>query len=157
MHITGANMRLTQFTDYALRLLMLVAIKTPNSVTIAEAAQAYNISHNHLTKIANALGRLGYLQTSRGRGGGLKLAVPAETIKIGYIIGVCEGKSPIVECFDPFTNTCAITPVCGLTHMLASAQAAFFNELDRWTLADLITRKAAFNAALQRGQGFTPG
>jgi Rrf2 family nitric oxide-sensitive transcriptional repressor len=143
-------MRLTQFTDYALRLLIMVGAKTPAAVTIAEAATAYGISKNHLMKVAQELGRAGYLETLRGRGGGLKLALPAESIRIGRVASFCEGHSPLVECFDPATNRCVITPVCGLIHMLSSAQAAFFAELDRFTLADLMGQKAGLVAALSR-------
>jgi Rrf2 family transcriptional regulator, nitric oxide-sensitive transcriptional repressor len=148
-------MRLTQFTDYALRLLIMVGAKAPSAVTIAEAATAYGISKNHLMKVAHELGRMGYLETTRGRGGGLRLALPPESIRIGKVTAYCEGQSPLVECFDPATNRCVITPVCGLIHMLSSAQAAFFAELDRFTLADLMGQKAGLIAALSRKSSTT--
>jgi Rrf2 family transcriptional regulator, nitric oxide-sensitive transcriptional repressor len=133
-------MRLSQYTDYSLRLLIFVAVKTPQAVTISESAAAYGISKNHLMKISQMLGRAGYLETTRGRGGGLKLALPPESIQIGRVIASCEGDSPLVECFDSKTNTCVITPVCGLTHLLLRAQNAFYAELNRFTLADLMQR-----------------
>jgi Rrf2 family transcriptional regulator, nitric oxide-sensitive transcriptional repressor len=144
------TMRLTQFTDYALRLLIMVGAKEPDAVTIAEVAAAYSISKNHLMKVAQDLARAGYLETTRGRGGGLKLALPPESIKLGRVAAFCEGASPLVECFDPQTNRCVITPVCGLTHMLLSAQKAFFADLDRHTLADLMGQKRGLVAALSR-------
>ena len=80
----------------------------------------------------------------------MRLALPAESIRIGRVASFCEGGSALVECFDPITNRCVITPVCSLMHMLSSAQAAFFAELDRFTLADIMGQKAGLAAALSR-------
>ena len=131
-------MRLTQYTDYALRLMMMVSARTPKLVTVADAAEAYGRSRHHLTKIAHDLGKAGYLVTSRGRGGGLALGVDPKSIRLGQFAAYCEGTSAIVECFDRSTNRCVVTPVCGLIHMLSAAEAAFYRELDRYTLQDLV-------------------
>ena len=149
-------MRLTHYTDYALRLLIYVGVKAPAAGTIADAAAAYGISKNHLMKIAQDLGRAGYLETMRGRGGGLRLALPPESIKIGRVAASCEGKNPLVECFDPISNQCVITPVCGLIHMLSSAERAFFAELDRHTLADLIGQQDGLLAIWARQTNSLP-
>jgi Rrf2 family nitric oxide-sensitive transcriptional repressor len=133
--------RLTLFTDYAFRILIHVATRDPELVTIASVARAYGISGNHLTKISHELGRAGFLQTVRGRNGGLKLARPANEIKIGEIARWGESGSALVECFDAASNRCLITPVCDLKNLLAHAQSAFFQTLDGHSLADLTTRR----------------
>jgi Rrf2 family nitric oxide-sensitive transcriptional repressor len=134
-------MRISQFTDYAFRLLIAVASRHPELTTIAQVAKAYNISHHHLSKIARELGRSGYLETVRGRHGGLRLARPAEEISIGAIARFAERGSPLVECFDERTNRCVITPACQLKFMLADAETAFFKTLDGHTLAEIIAHR----------------
>ncbi|MCP5420873.1 MAG: Rrf2 family transcriptional regulator [Gammaproteobacteria bacterium] len=131
-------MRLTQYTDYALRVLIYVGLKT-ELATIAEIAQAYGISRNHLVKIVHNLGSLGYLQTLRGKYGGLRLAKPAREINIGTVVRTLEEDLCLVECFDPHaTGRCCIEPACVLRHALEGALEAFFQELDRYSLADLL-------------------
>jgi Rrf2 family nitric oxide-sensitive transcriptional repressor len=131
------GMRLTSFTDYALRLLILCAGREGELVTIADAATAYGISRNHLMKIANELVRAGFLQSVRGRSGGLRLARPASRIKIGAVIRHMERESPLVECFAAASNTCVIAPACGLKFLFADALEDFYKRLDKTTLADI--------------------
>ena len=133
-------MRLSLFTDYAFRLLIHVAARDPELVTIAQVSEAYDIPRNHLTKIAHELGRAGYLENVRGRGGGMRLARPAGEINLGRLVRLGEGGSPLVECFDRATNQCVITPACGLKQMLAEACNAFYAVLDQRTLADIVKR-----------------
>jgi Rrf2 family nitric oxide-sensitive transcriptional repressor len=129
-------MRLSLFSDYSLRVLMYAASKADH-FSIQEVADAYRISRHHLVKIINQLAHLGYLETRRGRGGGICLGQPAADIRFGDVVRQTDIPSPLVECFDPATNTCAIHHHCLLKPALAQAQAAFFKELNHYSLADL--------------------
>jgi Rrf2 family nitric oxide-sensitive transcriptional repressor len=135
-------MRLTSYSDYSLRLLMYAATRRER-VTIQGAADAYGISKNHLMKVAFDLGRLGYLETVRGRGGGLRLAKPPEAIGLGALLRQTEEDFRIVECFDPATNGCVISRACRLKGILHEATAAWLAVMDRYTLADLTGRNPA--------------
>jgi len=128
-------MQLTLYTDYALRMLLYLALK-PEGATIAEVAGRYRISRNHLVKIAHKLGKVGLLETRRGRSGGLRLTRPAKDLNLGEIVRMVEPNFNIVECFDTERNVCAITPACGLRRAFYEAQQAFLKSLDRYTLAD---------------------
>ncbi|MFD2263591.1 RrF2 family transcriptional regulator [Lacibacterium aquatile] len=130
-------MRLTTYTDYALRMMMFVAIKGEQLTTIEEVAKSYGISRNHLMKVAQALGAAGFLATVRGRGGGLRLGRPAHLITIGEIARVTEEDMTIVPCFAGSKNDCAITVTCTLKHKLEDALDAFMVVLDQTTLADV--------------------
>lgn len=134
-------MKLTLFTDYAFRLLIQVAAKDPELVTISQAAQSYGIARNHLTKIANELVRGGYLHAVRGRNGGLRLAKPAQTINVSDVVRFCESSMPLVECFDRINNKCVITPACTLKSILYAAESAFYAVLASHSLADLIAHR----------------
>jgi len=131
-------MRLSLFSDYSLRVLMYAAAKT-DSFSISEVAEAYQISRHHLVKVVNQLAHLGYLETRRGRGGGINLGLPAETLRIGQVMRQTETSHVLVECFDSATNTCGLNGRCLLKSALAEAQNAFYEVLDRYTLADLAT------------------
>lgn len=146
-------MRLSLFTDYGFRLLIHVAARHPELVTISEVAEAYRIKRNHLTKIAHELGRAGYLENVRGRNGGMRLARPAAEINIGVLMRLGESFSPLVECFNDTTNTCVITPACRLKHMLADASDAFYASLDRYTLADTVIRPREVLGLLENQRG----
>jgi len=141
-------MRLTFHTDYALRLLMHLALAPERVVTISEVAGAFAISRNHLMKVAHELGKAGFLETSRGRGGGLRLSRAPERIVIGDVVRVMEEDFRIVECFDARTNTCCIAPVCKLKHLLREALEAWITVLDEATLADLVERPAPLRRLL---------
>lgn len=129
-------MRLTRYTDYALRTLIYVALQEPRQSSIPEIARAYGISESHLTKVVHQLGRLGLVQTIRGRGGGLRLARPPAEIVVGAVVRATEDDLALVECFSG--GACAITPSCRLRRVLGEALAAFLAVLDRYTLADLL-------------------
>lgn len=141
-------MRLTLHTDYALRLLMHLALAPGRLVTISEVAEAYAISRNHLVKVAHELGKQGFVETLRGRGGGLRLARPPEDISIGHVVRVMEEDFRIVECFDQATNSCCIAPACRLKHLLREALEAWIAVLNGATLADLVTRPAPLRRLL---------
>lgn len=131
-------MRLTLFTDYALRILMFLAARPGNLVTIREIAERYGISENHLMKIVHQLGKDGFIETVRGRQGGMRLAVNPDTINIGDIVRRYEEDMRLVECFDSKTNTCPIAGACALTGVIGEALGAFLAALDRKTLADIM-------------------
>lgn len=132
-------MRLTTFTDYTLRVLMYLAIEPSRLATIPEIASAYGISENHLMKVVHRLARTGLIESVRGKGGGVRLALPAADIKLGQVIQASEGDAVIVECFSAENNTCCITPACRLTKILADTFAGFYSALDAYSLADLVT------------------
>ena len=132
-------MRFTRYTDYALRVLMYLGLKPEDELaTIREIAESYDISENHLMKVAHRLGQNGYIVTVRGRQGGLRLAKAPAAINLGDVVRHCEDDLRIVECFDPDTNTCPIAGVCALPAVLDEALAAFLAVLDGYTLADLM-------------------
>lgn len=135
-------MRLTLYTDYSLRTLMyLGAQKEGRLATIKDISAAYNISKNHLMKVIYELGKAGYIETIRGRGGGIRLAKRPEEINIGTVVRQTEDDFQLVECFDGTTNTCIISPVCGLRHALNRALTAYLNVLDEYTLSDFLLNK----------------
>jgi Rrf2 family transcriptional regulator, nitric oxide-sensitive transcriptional repressor len=117
--------------------------------SIAEIARAYGISKNHLMKVAQRLAAEGFVESVRGRSGGLKLARPASALNIGSIVRAMEDTGTFVECFDATTNSCVVTPVCGLRHTLAGALEAFARHLDQFTLADIIPNVESFGLHLE--------
>ncbi|WP_028467578.1 Rrf2 family transcriptional regulator [Nisaea denitrificans] len=131
-------MRLNTQTDYALRLLMHLAVNSSRLVTIQEVADRFSISKNHLMKLASTLTREGFVTSVRGRSGGLKLARPSERIPVGSIVRCMENDFALVECFQAERGECLITPACRLKGVLNGAVAAFLAELDRCTLSDLV-------------------
>lgn len=141
-------MRLTLHTDFALRTLMFLAV-CEGTRSIAEIAKAYGISKNHLMKVAQRLVAEGFVEAARGRSGGLQLARPASEINVGQVVRRMEETGTFVECFDPATNTCVITPNCQLRHALSGALEAFSRHLDQFSVADLIGDPAAMRASLQ--------
>lgn len=130
-------MRLAEYTDYTLRVLMYCAARPQQLVTIGELADHHRVSKNHLMKIVNDLARQGVLETTRGRGGGLRLMKDAEQIRVGDVVRAAETDFRLVECFDPATNQCTLTPSCRLKGLFSDALAAYFKELDGMTLAEL--------------------
>lgn len=141
-------MRLTVYSDYALRLLMYLAVKDDGLATIAEVAEAYGISKNHLTKVAHELGVAGYVETVRGRGGGLRLARPPKAISLGEVVRHTERDMALVPCFAPVEEDCAIARCCLLRTALARAGDAFFGVLDGYALADLTRPRSALQSLL---------
>jgi Rrf2 family transcriptional regulator, nitric oxide-sensitive transcriptional repressor len=131
-------MRLTTFTDYCLRALIFVALKGDEATTIDEIATHHKINRNHLVKVVFRLGQLGYLNTSRGKGGGIRLASDPAKLNLGKLVRQTEEEFALVECFQERDCLCVIEPACVLKGALRAALAAFFEVLDRYTLADLV-------------------
>ena len=131
-------MRLTVYTDYALRLLMYLALKDDRLATVNDVADSYGISRNHLMKVAHQLGVAGYVETVRGRGGGLRLARSPASIGLGDVIRRTEPDTSLVPCFKPVDAPCAIRRCCVLQRALEKARLAFFEVLDGYTLEDLV-------------------
>lgn len=127
---------------------MYAALKEGALVTIQDVADAYGISKNHLMKVAFQLGRHGLLETVRGRNGGLRLGRPPGKIGLGEIVRLTEEDFTMVECFDPATNSCAITHTCRLRGVLSKALKAYLAVLDEYTLADLIEKNPNLSRAL---------
>lgn len=138
-------MRITLHSDYSLRVLIFLATRRAELATIPQIAAAYGISRTHLTKVVQELGRLGYVDTLRGRNGGLALARPPEDIRIGEVLRNTEESLSLVECFAaPVEGQgCRIDGACRLKGVLAEALDAFLAVLDRYTLADLVQGRAA--------------
>jgi len=130
-------MRLTDYTDYTLRVLMFCAVRPERPITIAEIAQSHAVSKNHLMKIVNDLARQGILHTTRGRGGGLRLLKPASEIRIGDVVRNSETDFRMVECFDAASNSCNLSAHCKLKSVIGRALEAYLAELDSVTLADI--------------------
>lgn len=130
-------MRLTAFTNYALRTLMFAALRDGALSQVDEVARAHGIPRTHVVKCVHQLGRWGFLDNLRGRGGGFRLARPAGTITIGEVVRLTEEGLALVECFDPATNTCPLCGACTLSLGLQRALAAFLAVLDAMTVADI--------------------
>lgn len=130
-------MRLTVYTDYALRMLIYLGLKDDRLATIGEIATSYQISRTHLMKVAHQLGVQGYIETVRGRQGGLRLARTPSEIVVGDVVRKTEPDLALVPCFEPVCADCVILPACVLKRALAEARAVFFDVLDGYTLADL--------------------
>jgi len=136
-------MRLTRHSDYALRLLMLLAIEPQALHTIEEIAARYRISRNHLMKVAQTLAQAGFVDGLRGRGGGLRLSRAPAEINLGAVLRATEDSFALVECFDRARNACVVTSACGLRGPLEEALDAFLAVLDRYSLADIAGSPAA--------------
>ena len=140
-------MQLTIHTDYALRLLIYLAVHRDEvKPTIQDAAKRYGISSNHLAKVAQTLVQHGYVHSHRGRGGGLQLAMGPEEINVGSLIRQTENLE-LLECFSE-ECACPIEPVCLLYRALNKAQQAFLDVLDNYTLADLVRNKTRLRQIL---------
>lgn len=142
-------MRLSSFSDYSLRVLMYLGAQPGRLVTIAEIAGSYGISGNHLMKVVHQLGRLGYLETVRGKGGGMRLGKAPEEIRLGEVIRQTEVDWVLVECFSTGAS-CPIQAACGLPPILDEALAAMFAVLDQYTLADLLHKPKDLVRAITR-------
>ncbi|MGH8042842.1 MAG: RrF2 family transcriptional regulator [Rudaea sp.] len=142
-------MRLTDFSDYTLRMLMYAALHRERLITIAETARAFHVSRTHLGKVANLLTRHGYLVAVRGRSGGLRLARSPESVRLGDVLNLSEPDYALVECFG-LHNHCVISPVCRLRGLLGEALDTFIATLNRHTLADLLLSPASFDAVTPR-------
>lgn len=139
-------MRLTARTDYALRMMIFLGLKHPEYTTIQEIAERYGISKNHLMKIANDLSNDGWIDSMRGRQGGIRLGRPAGEINIGKLVRATEDDT-IVECFRA-ENACIITTACPLASVLQEGLQAFYGILDKYTLVDLMDNRGKMKALL---------
>ncbi len=144
-------MQLTWFTDYGLRLLLYAAAHPDRRVTVAEVALAYQISRDHLMKVSQRLTQLGMIHATRGRGGGVQLALDPTTLRLGAVVRALEPDLNLVECFSPLTNTCRITSACRLKGALFRARRAFLDSLDEHTLADVVGDPDALRALWASG------
>ena len=137
-------MRLTIFTDYTLRVPIYLGAHQDDArlSTISDIAGSYGISRNHLMKVVHQLAKLGYIETTRGKGGGMRLARAPEAINIGELVRATEDDLALVECFQSGPPRCPIVHACTLQGVLAQSRNAFFDVLDRYTLADLLHPKA---------------
>lgn len=135
-------MQLKKYTDYALRVLIFTATKDDGELaSIKEISATFSISQNHLGKIVFELNKKGYLETIRGRNGGLRLAKPPEEMNVGEIVRQFEDDFMIMECFDKNNNQCVLTPACHLKHALNEAVQAFLQVLDTYTVKDLVANE----------------
>ncbi len=147
-------MRLTQWTDYSLRVLMHCAAHEGRAqpTTISEVAEAHGISRSHLTKIVMTLAAQGFIETTRGRGGGMRLKRPAASITVGEVVRSTETDFQQFECFNRETNQCHMDGQCGLKHAVGRALASYLGVLDQVTLAELIAPPPARAGGAGAGQ-----
>ena len=141
-------MLLSAYSDYSLRVLMQAALRSPHRITVDEVAGSFGISRNHLVKIVHDLGRSGYLKTFRGVGGGFTLARTPAEIGVGAIIRLGEESETVIECQARKEGPCKILSVCRVKNILDEAAAAFFEVLDRHTLADLVAKPSPLRKIL---------
>lgn len=134
-------MQLTSFTDYSLRTLMYLGACPDRLSNVKEVAEYYGISRNHLVKVVHRLSQLGYIETTKGKGGGVRIAKDALKLRLGDVISELEPNMNVVECFDAETNTCRITGGCQLKHYLLKATQSYTDVLNQYTLADTLANK----------------
>lgn len=142
-------MRLTTRTNLAMRALMFCAVNPDQTVRKSDIAKACNVSENHLAQVIHSLGMKGYLQTQRGRTGGLRLARNALDISVGEVFRTLESDVPFIECFSGGESNCPLHGMCRLTCVLQEAVEAFYARLDKVTLADLVEDNCDLNALLK--------
>jgi Rrf2 family nitric oxide-sensitive transcriptional repressor len=142
-------MRLSQHSDYAFRMLIHVALRAPELTTVGEVATEFNLSSAHLQKVAQTLAAHGYLQTVRGRSGGLRLARAPELVRLGQVASITEPDFRIAPCMSSSGDDCPIYEPCILRKALSNASDAFLAELDKWTLADLVKKRKPLLFALE--------
>jgi Rrf2 family nitric oxide-sensitive transcriptional repressor len=141
-------MQLSAFTDYSLRVLIYVGLRPKDRTSIADVANAYRISRNHVDKVVVRLQQLGYLKTFRGRSGGVELGCPPEQVRVGKLVSETENLQ-LVECMKPI-GECVLSGPCVLQHALAEARDAFLSTLDQYTLADLLRPSTQLAVLLSR-------
>lgn len=134
-------MQLTSFTDYALRTLMYLAARPEEKSSVKEISEHYGISRNHLVKVVHRLSQLGYIETTKGKGGGIQIAQETKKLRLGDLITQLEPNMNMVECFDAKTNTCRITGSCQLKHYLFEATRSFVDTMNRYKLSDTVNQK----------------
>jgi Rrf2 family nitric oxide-sensitive transcriptional repressor len=142
-------MQFTHFTDYSLRTLIYLGAQQNMLATISEVAAKYGISQSHLTKVVHQLANRGYIQTTRGKGGGMRLARLPQLINIGDVVRDMEENINLVECFNAKNQNCPLLPACILKSVLLEARKNFFDTLDRYTLADLLTNQSSLRKMIE--------
>jgi Rrf2 family nitric oxide-sensitive transcriptional repressor len=130
-------------------MLIHAALQAPALTTVGEIAQDFSVSATHLNKVAQTLAASGYLQTVRGRSGGLRLSRDPKSIRLGDVARITEPDFQIASCFSPGGGNCPIYEPCVLRGILSDAAAAFIAELDKWTLADLIKNRKPLLLAIR--------
>lgn len=135
-------MKLTSYTNFALRSLQLAALKSPDLIRVDDVVRVHGLARPHVVKIVHELGLAGYVETQRGRGGGFRLARPAQEIVVGDVVRLTEGPLDLVECFNPENNTCPLIGICKLSRALQDATRAFMAVLDALTLADIASNRS---------------
>lgn len=138
-------MRLTRYTDYSLRVLIHLALNDDRLCSIGEIARTYDLSHNHLMKVVNALAHDGFIETVRGRAGGMRLARAADRITVGEVVRRTEEGFQLADC-----SGCALSPACGLTGVLAEGMRAMLAVFDAYTIADLLTDRETMRRLTNR-------
>lgn len=141
-------MKLTQYSDLGLRLMMYLALCKGESVTIQEVSNRFGVSKNHMVKISHQLTQSGLIESTRGRNGGVRLSRPPESINIEEALRATEDNFDLVECFNALQNRCVISDVCKLSGVFDTALTAFFGVLREVTLADLVKNRKALDRAL---------
>lgn len=141
-------MKLTGFTDYSLRVLIYLATDTTRRATIAEIAESFDVSENHLVKVVHFLGKRGWIDTVRGKGGGILLAMPPDQVSIGRVVRDTEGAAVPAECFSEDGGHCVISRSCHLKGVLGEAVKAFYAVLDRYTLEDISRNRQTLSKVL---------
>ncbi len=141
-------MKLTSYSNYALRSLQLAALKAPDLIRVDDVVRVHGLARPHIVKIVHHLGRAGYLETQRGRGGGFRLAMAPDQIIVGDVVRLTEGPLELVECFNPEVNTCPLIGVCKLSRALQKATRAFMAVLDDLTLADIASNRGELLARI---------
>lgn len=147
-------MRLTSFTNYALRTLQLAALRAPALVRVDDVVKVHGLARPHIVKIVHELGKAGFIETQRGRGGGFRLARDPAQITVGEVVRLTEGPFDLVECFNRATNTCPLIGICKLSSTFAQATRVFLDVLDGVTVADIASNRDALLgriAPLQEG------
>ena len=134
-------MKLTAYSNYALRSLQLAALRSPDLVRVDDVVRVHGLARPHIVKIVHELGQAGLVETRRGRGGGFRLSRPAEDIVVGDVIRLTEGPLELVECFNPERNSCPLIGICKLSRALHEATKAFMTVLDELTLADIASNR----------------
>lgn len=141
-------MRMTLHTDYALRMLIFLAVRNGRPCTVSDVASAYGLSRNHLIKVAQGLSELGLVETLRGRAGGIRLARLPEEINVGFVVRAMEDDKAMVECLKTDGGACTITPSCRLTGIVREALAAYLCVFDKYLLCDLVRNRQALASLL---------
>lgn len=145
-------MRMTSHTDYALRMLIHLAVRKGRPCTVNDVAETFHLSRDHLLKVASNLRKLGLVHAARGRSGGISLAVPAAEINIGSVTRSMEADFSVVECLQSDGGACLISPACRLKAIAAEALEAYLRVFDSYTLADLVRNQAALATLLGDGK-----